>query len=187
VVSTILVIYATHYGQTRAIATRIAQRLRERGHDVDMADAYGQVPPPQDYDAIVIGSRVELGRHASPIRAFIRSYREDLLEVPTAFFSVSMAAARSGASFDPNGYMIETFDDVGWYPTVHASFAGALPYRKYSWLTRAVMKRISKSAGHTTDTTRNHEFTDWNAVDAFADKVHYIAGGERAAPELRVN
>ena len=171
--STILVLFASHYGQTRAIAERIAEQLRRRGHDVDLADARfgGCDLPPEDYDAIVLGSRVELGSHASALRHYIASHRDALHARPTAFFSVSMAAATPGAGPDPAGYLDTLFTDVGWTPARSAAFAGALPYRKYGWLMRFVMKRISQSAGHTTDTSRNHVFTAWDRVEAFADEV----------------
>jgi menaquinone-dependent protoporphyrinogen oxidase len=173
--SSILVVYASHYGQTRAIAERLAQRLREHRHEVDVVNAEGDIPPPQDYDVVVLGSRVELGRHASCVLDFVRLYRAALHEMPTAFFSVSMAATRPEAGPDPDGYMVKTFSDLGWQPTLTASFAGGLPYRKYGFFMRFVMKRISKSAGHTTDTSRDHEFTDWTEVSAFADNVAYLA------------
>ena len=30
------------------------------------------------------------------------------------------------------------------------------------------MQRVARKAGLSTDTTRDHEFTDWNAVERFA-------------------
>jgi menaquinone-dependent protoporphyrinogen IX oxidase len=32
------------------------------------------------------------------------------------------------------------------------------------------MKRISKQAGGATDTSRDHEYTDWAALDRFLDQ-----------------
>lgn len=168
----VLIIYATHYGQTRNIAMKLAERLRERGAVADVLDArYGGLPVPQGYDAVVLGSRVELGRHAAPVVDYIRSYREILEHMPTGFFSVNMAAASPTAGSDPSGYLAGLFEKLDWKPACAVSLAGGLPYRKYGWFTRLVMKRISKAAGHTTDTAKNHDFTDWDAVREFADEV----------------
>jgi menaquinone-dependent protoporphyrinogen oxidase len=170
--ASILVLFASHFGQTRAIAKTIAEELRIAGNDVDLVDARRpDVPPPEDYDVVVLGSRIELGRHASAIRAFVAAHHEALTEMPCAFFSVSMAAATPGASPDPNGYMTALFEDTAWRPQLSAAFAGALLYQQYNWLTRLIMKRISKAAGHTTDTSRDHEFTDWRRVRAFARSI----------------
>lgn len=182
----VLVIYATHFGQTRAIAMAIAERLRERGAQPDVLDARytDQLPAPDGYDAIVIGSRVELGRHANTVVDYIRHHQDTLERMPSAFFSVSMAAAPPNTAPDPSGYMEALFTKLSWRPRCARTFAGGLPYRRYGWLLRFVMKRISKSAGHTTDTTKNHEFTDWGAVRAFADEVAAMLPGHSVAQRM---
>ena len=181
--SRILVVYASHYGQTQKIAGRLAARLREHGDEVELADATSP-PGPEGYDAVVLGSRVEVGRHAGELISFIRAHLDELHRRPTAFFSVSMAASRRDAGPDPDGYMQATFDDVGWHPTRAVAFAGGLPYRKYGWLMRFVMKRISRSAGNTTDTSRDHEFTNWDAVRDLADDVHRMSAAETAVSRV---
>ena len=123
----VLIIYATHYGQTRDIALYADRRVH-------------------------------------------RNYRELLEHTPTDFFSVSMAASASSGS-DPSGYLAAFFEQVDWKPSCAVAFGGALPYRKYGWFMRFVMKRISRASGHTTDTSRNHDFTDWDVVREFADEV----------------
>ena len=45
--------------------------------------------------------------------------------------------------------------------------AGALAYSQYNFLVKLVMKGIARRAGAPTDTSRDYEFTDWPAVDAF--------------------
>ena len=191
----ILLLFASHYGQTRLIAERIGDRLRMHGHEVDLVDVRSaHLPPPEDYDAVVIGSRIEMGRHASGIRSYIKAHRADLARIPTAFFSVSMAASHAGASADPDGYLEAMFREVGWRPNQAIAFAGALAYRKYGWLTRWVLKMISRRTGQTTDTSRDHEFTDWVQVDQFAREVaavapaaahdtgHFVPRSEEAVP-----
>ena len=170
--SRILIAYASHYGQTEKIARQIAAQIRHHGHEVELVNARtSEVPPPGTYDLVVLGSRVEGGQHATAIRAYIRRHIAALEAMPTAFFSVSMAAAGRDAGADPNRYLQTTFADLGWTPSRAVAFAGGLPYRKYGWFMRFVMKRISRSAGHTTDTTRDHEMTDWEAVRRFADAL----------------
>jgi menaquinone-dependent protoporphyrinogen oxidase len=169
----VLIIYASHYGQTQKIAMKIADRLRAQGTQVDTfhATATQQLPSPSAYDAVVFGSRIEFARHAQPIIDYIQKYRTTLQRMPTAYFSVCMAAASPKATTDPDGYMRTLFEKLAWTPTRAAAFAGALPYREYNWFLRFIMKRISKGAGHTTETSRNHEFTNWDAVRGFADEL----------------
>lgn len=174
--SYVLVIYASHYGQTRGIAERIAERLQHRGHEVELRNALEGAPRADSFDAVILGSRVELGKHAKVIEEYIRDNREMLHKVPTAFFSVSMSAAGKPAGSDPNGYLEKTFTSLGWAPSEAAAFGGSLQYRRYNWLTRMVMKAISKRGGHSTDTSKNHYYTDINAVVDFADRFAWHLG-----------
>ena len=175
----ILVLFASSHGQTRDIAWAIERYLRRRGHSVDLMDIRQAAPDPAEYDLAVIGSRVELGRHARSIRRYIRCHRDALDAMPSAFFSVSMSAA-SGHDHTIGGLTAAT----GWRPGGSACFAGALPYTRYNPLLRFIMKRISAKAGNTTDTTRDHDFTDWAAVRAFADRLADAV--ERTSPPSRI-
>ena len=42
---------------------------------------------------------------------------------------------------------------------------GRLAYREYNFLVRFLIKRIAKKEGGPTDTSRDHELTDWDEVD----------------------
>jgi menaquinone-dependent protoporphyrinogen oxidase len=176
----ILVLFASSHGHTRDIAWAIERHLRRRGQAVDLVDVNQAEPDPGEYDLVVLGSRVELGRHARSIRRYIRRHREALGCMPSAFFSVSMSAADGGQDHSIAGLTAET----GWHPGAAVCFAGALPYTRYNPLLRFIMKQISAKAGHTTDTTRDHDFTDWAAVRAFAERLADAA--ERTAPASRV-
>lgn len=175
----ILVLFASSHGHTRDIAWTIERHLRRRGHTVDLVDARQTAPSPSEYDLVVIGSRVELGRHARAIHRYVRRHREALDATPSAFFSVSMSAA--GAKAD--GYLDAFIAETGWHPGLITSFAGALPYTQYNPILRFVMKRISRKAGHTTDTSRDHDFTDWGAVRSFARAIADAA--DRTSPASR--
>jgi len=59
---------------------------------------------------------------------------------------------------------------TGWQPTLTAIFAGAVKYTQYNFITRFIMKRISRREGGSTDTSRDHEYTDWDSVTRFAEE-----------------
>jgi menaquinone-dependent protoporphyrinogen oxidase len=159
----ILLLFASSYGHTRDIAWAIERELRRRGHGVDLVDSRLAAPNPGEYDMVVIGSRIEFGRHARAIRRYVERHAGELARVPAAFFSVSMSAAGR----HPTTYAEQFMDQTGWHPARWASFAGGLAYRQYNPLLRFVMKRIARKAGQTTDTSRDHDFTDWGAVRRF--------------------
>lgn len=175
----ILILFASSHGHTRDVAWTLERQLRRRGHVVDLVDVRQAAPDPAEYDLAIIGSRVEMGRHARAIRRYVRQHRDALAKVPSAFFSVSMSAAGGG----PDPSIDRLIAETGWHPARAVSFAGGLPYTRYNPLLRFMMKRISARAGHTTDTTRDHDFTDWGAVRRFADDLADAA--DRTAPASR--
>jgi menaquinone-dependent protoporphyrinogen oxidase len=169
--SRILIAYASSYGQTHKIANALAAELGRGGHVVELADAFAGTPPPvEDYDAVVLGSRIQFGIHARPILDYITSNRAALDAIPSYFFSVSMSAA-GATSIDPQGYLEKLFAVTHWRPRAAIAIGGGLPYRRYGLVLRIVMKMISRRGGHATDTGRDHEYTDWTQVQRFAASI----------------
>ena len=170
------VFYATRHGQTAKIAQHIAADIRAHGHAVEVLHCLRQGEPPcgpARFDSVILGSSIHGRRHHREIERFIRAHRPFLEQTPSAFFSVSLSV--QGAPPKGPHAARECVDNMiartGWRPHRVALFAGALPYTHYTWLMRFVMKRIARAQGGDTDTTRDYEYTDWSAVDAFADAV----------------
>lgn len=173
--SSFLVLYGTGEGQTAAVAERIAGVIGGRGHDVETADAE-TLPSGFDvgeYDAVVVGSSIHVGDHHEDVVTFVREHRDRLEERPTAFFQLSLSSAVDDAKrrAEAARYVEEFLAETGWEPDRIARFGGALRYSEYGFLKRVVMKRIAKRATGDTDTSRDYEYTDWAAVEAFAADV----------------
>jgi menaquinone-dependent protoporphyrinogen oxidase len=66
-------------------------------------------------------------------------------------------------------YVTEFEQATGWQPAKVGIFAGALLYRQYNFVKRFMMRKISGSHGGETDTSRDWEYTDWDAVTRFAE------------------
>ncbi len=177
----ILVVYATREGHTRTVAEHVAATLRARGRAVDVLDA-AHVPPEglelAGRPGVVLAASVHLGRHEREMVAFVKAHREELDRVPTAFLSVSLSEAgvenraapfdaRARAAEDVRRLVDEFCHETGLHPSRVWPVAGALMYRRYGVFTRLVMKTIARRAGADTDTSRDHELTDWAALDRF--------------------
>jgi menaquinone-dependent protoporphyrinogen oxidase len=91
----------------------------------------------------------------------------------TAFVCVCLAVLEHSEKTDRaiHEIMERFFADTSWRPTERKVVAGALPYSKYSWWKRWMMRRIVAKAGGDTDTSRDYEYTDWNDVAEFARSV----------------
>ena len=165
----VLIVYGSGYGQTQKIAEFIAKRLRERGNEVDIV--FGKRLPrnlsPETYEAIIVAASVRSMKYQKYIVSFARTHCQLLQKLPSAFVSVSMAEAGGGFQ---TSWLEKFISDSGWRPAIFRSFAGALDYRKYNFITRMIMKKIAQKTRMNTDTSANHEYTDWDAVKKFADE-----------------
>lgn len=168
----VLVAYGTSEGQTATIAERIGDALAAEGCDATLVHA--KHPPadlePGDYDGVIVGASIHMGTHQRYVGKFVREHLETLNRRPSAFFSVSLTAANAEpVDREPAREMLEGFlEETGWEPDRTLSVAGALRYSEYGLLKRVAMRRIAGKAGGDTDTSRDYEYTDWEAVAEFA-------------------
>lgn len=181
--STVLLAYSTWNGQTRRIAERIAASLRAKGRAVDLVDV-AAVPPAFDiarYDAAIVAASIRMGKHPPTMIAFVRKHRDRLAAIPNMFFTVSLSAygvvdptasadRRRRASAEVAKTIARFVKETGWTPNVTHSAAGALLYLQYGFFLRMLMRFISGVVGASTDMSRDHEYTDWAAVERAVDE-----------------
>lgn len=190
----VLIVHTSRYGQTQKIAQHMAKSLRTRGHAVELLEARNAQRgfDVRRFEVVLVGAPVYAGKYLRPILDFAREHRAELEGTTSAFFSVNLAiASRTTDGRAETLPLIDAFAaETGWRPARVALFAGALAYSKYNFLIRFIMRRIARKAGGETDTSRDHEYTDWNAVERFAEEAVAAAPGaavraspaERAAP-----
>jgi menaquinone-dependent protoporphyrinogen oxidase len=181
----VLILYGTTEGHTAKVASFVADLGRRAGHDVRVAHgaSIGSDPDVAACDAILVAASVHEGRHQKYVRDWIVEHRPLLEEKPSAFLQVCLTSTVRDAEHDRQAEeVVEHMSaDTGWKPADVAYVAGALKYTEYSWLKRMLMKHIAKAQGGDTDTSKDHEYTDWAALErwseAFFEKI-----GHRVQP-----
>jgi menaquinone-dependent protoporphyrinogen oxidase len=176
------VFFETSEGQTRHIAERLASLLHGAGFDSCAVDVAGPDAASIDWTRVrgaLVGASLHLGRHQKAADRFVRANWVRLNEVPSAFFSVSMAAAsKNEEEVAAAAKIARDFPQTrGWRPIIVASLAGRLASLQYNFLIRFIMKRISEKEGGPTDTSRDYEMTNWAQVEKLA---HDMAATIRA-------
>jgi menaquinone-dependent protoporphyrinogen oxidase len=172
----ILIAYHSSEGQTAKISERVASRLRNDGHEVEVSSVE-HAPAPDVFDVVVAGGSIRLQHHSRQLRRYLRDNAASLEQKPTALFQVSMTSASADEEHTAEARKLvdALIEETGLAPDAVALFAGALAYTQYGWLTKRVMRWISRKEGGDTDMSRDYEYTDWDAVDAFADRVGQLA------------
>jgi menaquinone-dependent protoporphyrinogen oxidase len=168
----ILVLYGTTDGHTAKIAHAIGETLRGTGADVDIIDARRGMPHPDVYGGIVVAASVHAGGYQRAVRRWVRRHAHDLEGRPTAFVSVCLGILQREPKVQREvAATVDRFlTRTAWHPTVTKSVAGALLYTHYNRITRLIMRRIARSAGGDTDTSRDYEYTDWADLRTFAEQ-----------------
>jgi len=167
----ILILFATIEGHTRKIAEHITSTLEKAGHTVRTVNAISEhtMPGADEFDVSIVVAPVHVGTFPAPMRRLLKANAETLMARPGAFVSVSLAAASSDeAERAEIADYVETFSkETGWWPVSVHNAAGALKYTEYDFFRRWMLKRIAGKEGGPTDTSKDYEFTDWDALDGF--------------------
>jgi menaquinone-dependent protoporphyrinogen oxidase len=83
----ILVAYASRYGSTREVAEAIAATLRRHGLLAEVKAAE-EVQNLDGYGGVVLGGGIYIGRWHGDARAFVKRFKRELAELPSAVFAL---------------------------------------------------------------------------------------------------
>jgi menaquinone-dependent protoporphyrinogen oxidase len=182
----VLIVYASHYGQTQKISQYIGDRLRQLRFQVDLRSISDPLPNVAAYQAILIGSSIYVGKPNKNLTRWACQNREAIARLPLkALFLVDLNAADSRPkALEMEKTLMAKFQAAsGVTPDVTANLIGALNYQNYNVLTRWILKQISKQAGGPVDTSRNYELTRWIDVENFAESIARRLSGLVSVPD----
>lgn len=182
----VLVLYATTEGQTRKIADFVTTKLKDRGDVVAMIDA-ADVPVDfklEDYSAAILAGSLHAGVYQTPLFHFARKNHEALNKMPTAFLSVSLAAAgKDPEDLKGMANCADSFQkNSGWTAGVVHHVAGAFRFAEYDFFKHWMMKVIAWEHGMKTRGVVELELTNWEALRDIVDSFREHA----AAPPKQV-
>jgi menaquinone-dependent protoporphyrinogen oxidase len=185
----ILIAYATTDGQTRKIAETLAKWLGDGGYIVNLFDTRlgVRLKIGSDVTGCILAGSLHLRKHQKALLDFAQDHSAELSHLPTAFFSVSATGSRTDAkSVDEAKKCIDGFvDESGFHPSIAFPTGGAIKYTHYNPLVRMIMKHISAKENGPTDTSRDHELTDWERLRANSNQflTEFIENKSIAPPK----
>ena len=165
----ILLAYSTVDGHTKTICEKILSYSETSQVDILPIDSSINI---KDYDTVVIGASIRYGKYREEIFEFIKENEELLNSKDNAFFSVNVVARKENKNKpETNPYLIKFLNKISWQPKILDVFAGKIDYPKYKFLDKYAIKFIMWITKGPTDTSKVYEFTDWNRVKSFAEKL----------------
>jgi menaquinone-dependent protoporphyrinogen oxidase len=172
VMNNILIVYASHYGQTQKIAEKIGNEMRSKNiQAVSVSVDEASHISLESFDGVIVGTPVYAGKTNKKLQKWVIQNRELLSRKITGLFVVALNSAdkRATARIVDSGLLRDFMVKTQWIPKFAANFAGALNYLEYNLFIKFIMKRISRSAGGPTDSSRDYELTDWQVVTDFTN------------------
>ena len=172
----ILIVYGTRYGSTGEIAEAMAKTAQEIGAHVDLINLKKQKPPksPEDYNLVVIGSGIQVGKWTKEPLEFIKKNLDTLSKTKTALFVVcGDAASPDKCDFAQITYLDKILEE---YPSLNPLSTGLFPgifdFSKYNFAVRSLVKSIVKKEMEPgEEVPEKIDFRDWEMVNDWITKL----------------
>jgi len=170
--SKIGIIYSTVDGQTLKICNKLKEVLQQNNQEIDLISIDDFNEDITKYDKLVIGASIRYGVHNDKVIEFIKTNKNKLDSIKTAFFSVNLVARKPEKNTpETNPYVVKFFKTIDWKPTIVEVFAGKLDYKKYPFFDRKMIQLIMWMTKGPTNSDAEIEYTNWEKVNEFAQEL----------------
>lgn len=161
----ILVTYASKAGSTGEVAKAIGDVLAAKGAAVDVLPV-DAVKNAQDYQAVIVGSAIRMGRWIPAAAKFVEANKAHLGKVPTAYFNCGGGLREENEKnrAEALGYMDAVSAVVK--PVAVGAFAGKLDFKKLSFLDGMILKAMGDKEG---------DWRPWEAIRAWAGSLELVS------------
>jgi len=178
----VLMVFGTTEGHTLELCQFAARELRDNGYPtaVESAGPDASHPDPRPYDVVFLAASLHVGHYQPPLVAYARTHHDELNRRRSAFISVSLSAAGvnpddwEGIEQCVSRFTHETL----WTPNAVHHAAGAIRYSQYDFFKRLALKSIARERGHKTETSRDYDLTDYDALRQFV--LGFVTGSSTA-------
>ncbi|MFX0107025.1 MAG: flavodoxin domain-containing protein [Candidatus Hodarchaeota archaeon] len=170
-INRVLICYGTRYGSAGEIAERIAEIIRERGVQVDVANLKEKkIKDITDYDLVVIGSGIQMGRWTKEPLKFLKKNREVLSQKEVAVYvSCASAAQPDQCEQAQNLYLektMEEFPEIS--PIALGLFGGLLDPSRGGRMTRRILETLVKTYTADGEPVDRVDLRDWEKIEEWA-------------------
>ncbi len=155
----ILVCYATRCGSTGEVAERIASVIKSDGHTVDVSQVKRNIDI-DDYDAVVVGSAIRIGKCLGEAIEFVKQRKSDLQKKKLFYFGVCLMITMPDKLHEVQTYLDSMIAECR--PIAHEIFAGKVDFSRLSFPIRLLMKQMKTPEG---------DFVEWQKVESWAKMI----------------
>ena len=170
--SNILILYSTTDGHTLTICKRIENYLNQKSKVSLIPLTECTKKDLDNSNTIIIGASIRYGKHNPKVKEFIENNLMILETKKSAFFTVNVVARKENKNQpETNPYLIKFLKSITWKPDIVDVFAGRLDYPSLNFWDKQIIRLIMYITKGPIDLKKTYEFTDWNRVESFAQKI----------------
>jgi menaquinone-dependent protoporphyrinogen oxidase len=177
----VLIAYGTRYGATAGTSEEIGKILREKGFDVKIVNVREEkVKDVSEYDLIVVGSGMRMGKWVGEAEDFLKKFRKELEQKRLAIFVSTMktVSEREGKRDDVvEMRKVALEDKVAQYnlhPITLGFFGGVLDFNKMGFFFRRTMgflKPQLQKDGFKETQPDLYDLRDWDEIRSWVAEL----------------
>lgn len=176
-----LIVYGTKTGTAAVTAQEIAQALQNKGVETKVVDAKKEkIRSITEYDLIIVGSGIQIGRWNSEPENFIKKYKQELAKKNLALYVNCGSAAEKLNPEKPEiaanaktKYLDEKAAKYNLKPVALGFFGAIYNFNTMSWIMRKGMENErSKLAANYKETAPGvYDTRDIDAIQKWAEEL----------------
>ena len=170
----VLVTYGSRFGSTKEISEYMVGVIKEKGHAVDLIDAAKAPSSLDEYDVVLIGSGIQIGRWKNTALNFLKKHQEALREKRTGLFvSCVFGMYPDKREEARQKFLVDVAEKYSPEPVGLGLFGSCLDFTgkkglKYK-ITVNIMKKDLAEMGIEYDET--YEFRDWPKIKEWTEEL----------------
>jgi len=176
----VLIAYGTRFGSTEEISCKFAEIMRIKGLDTTVINVKKDKWPPLDqFDAVLIGSSIKIGRWTKEAKRFLKKNATALKEKSFLAVFVSSGDASYPEKYQQakEKYVQKIISDLGFDldKVMHEAFGGLFDMSntsKIGWMEKKFMNMAARD-DESANLTENeyNDLRDWDQIQSFANKA----------------
>ncbi len=177
-----LIAYSTRYGATAGTAEEISKILRQDNFDVRVMDLKKEtIRDISEFDLIVVGGGLKMGRWTGESDAFLKSFQKDLAQKKVAIFvssAVKSLYERKGKIEDLQKFKKQYLEDEAMKYNLHPSalglFGGVMDKNKMGFIFRRTLAPLIKQfeeAGFKETSPGLIDTRDWEEIRRWTEDL----------------
>jgi menaquinone-dependent protoporphyrinogen oxidase len=151
-----LILYSSKYGCTKKCGELLKAGLMG---DVDLVSINEGIPRLSNYDQVILGSSVYIGKINKKLKQFCEIHLEELTSKRIGLYTCSLQLDQDVLSNFPQ--------DLQEVAVASDNFGGEIRFKKLNWFERMITKMVSKSNKNFPELDENH-----NIATVSTDKIN---------------